>query len=364
LIFGKIREIQQGNDWRFAMTVARSEIVDVEMTRYYHVISKTVRGAWLLKEGREDRKQWIEDRLELLAGNFAVSVAGFAILDNHLHLLVRLEPDMGKELSDEEVIRRWVNVYPPRTLDLEDEKLFKAWIDYHLKDTKLIEKYRERLQNLGWFMKALKEPLSRTANREDDCQGAFWQGRYKSIAILDDEALLATCAYIDLNPVAAGIAATPETSPHTSFRQRMENAKEKDAIEDLKAAREGTVQGSRAAKNIEADHWLAPIEDRRNAKSFSSEREGLLETYSLGSYALLVDYTARLFRNGKARLNAAAAEIFDRMGTSVEFWSDRIKKMLSSKDLRGSYFAGNSESLQPLKEKLKHRIANLSPQPT
>ena len=168
-----------------------------------------------------------------------------------------LEPDLGKEFSDEEVLRRWVNVYPPRTLDLEDEKLVKAWIDYHLKDTKLIQKYRERLQDLGWFMK-------------------------------------------DLNPVAAGIAATPETSPHTSFRQRMENAKEKDAIEDLKAAREGTVQGSRAAKNIEADHWLAPIEDRRNAKAFSSDREGMLETFSLGSYALLVEYTARLFPQRKS----------------------------------------------------------------
>ena len=69
------------------------------------------------------------------------------------------------------------------------------------------------LQDLGWFMKALKEPLARMANREDDCKGTFWESRYKSIAILDEEALLATCAYIDLNPVAAGIAATTETSP-------------------------------------------------------------------------------------------------------------------------------------------------------
>jgi hypothetical protein len=63
-----------------------------------------------------------------------------------------------------------------------------------------------------WFTKCLKEPLARIANRRESCQGHFWQGRYKSIAVLDDEALVAVCAYIDLNPVAAGTAKTPEDS--------------------------------------------------------------------------------------------------------------------------------------------------------
>ena len=59
-------------------------------------------------------------------------------------------------------------------------------------------------------MKCLKEPLSRLANREEQTRGAFFEGRFKSVAILDEESLLATCAYIDLNPVAAGIAEVPE----------------------------------------------------------------------------------------------------------------------------------------------------------
>ena len=57
---------------------------------------------------------------------------------------------------------------------------------------------RERLQSLSWFMKCLKEPLSRLANREEQTRGAFFEGRFKSVAILDEEALLATCASIDL----------------------------------------------------------------------------------------------------------------------------------------------------------------------
>ncbi len=89
---------------------------------------------------------------------------------------------------------------------------------------------------LGWFMKALKEPLARLANKEDNCKGTFWESRFKSIAILDEEALLAICAYIDLNPVAAGIASTPETSRHTSVRQRVRHAKAQGQLEALKQA--------------------------------------------------------------------------------------------------------------------------------
>ena len=66
------------------MTVARSDLVDVNVTRWYHVISKTVRGAFLLGEGEEDRKQWIEERLEELTQIFAIDVAGYTVLDSHL----------------------------------------------------------------------------------------------------------------------------------------------------------------------------------------------------------------------------------------------------------------------------------------
>ena len=123
-------------------------------------------------------------------------------------------------------------------------------------------------------MKALKEPLARLANKEDDCKGTFWESRYKSIAILDEEALLATCAYIDLNPVAAGIAATPETSKHTSVRQRVQHAKSKRLLSKLKAADRGSVAASKVAGNAEQDLWLCPLEKQRT----QSRREGMLES--------------------------------------------------------------------------------------
>lgn len=327
------------------MTVARSQLVDVEVSRYYHCISRCVRRAFLCGEGYEHRKQWIEDRLELLAGNFAVSVCGFSVMDNHLHVLVRLDPGMADQWTDEEVVRRWIAVYPPRTLDQDDENLVQMWVEHQVRDAAKVAHYRERLQDLGWFMKSLKEPLARLANKEDDCKGTFWESRYKSIAILDEEALLATCAYIDLNPVAAGLAAAPETSKHTSVRQRVQHAKQQDKLADLKPAARSSLAGSRAAGRLEESHWLCPVEDLRTK---GSSREGMLENFSLGSYLLLVDYTSRLCRAGKARLSAEVAHIFERLGTSAEFWQQRMKKLFGKSRLLGSYFATSAERLKEI----------------
>lgn len=349
------------------MTTARKNIVDVTVTRWYHCLSRCVRGGYLMGEGFEDRKQWVENRLKLLTSAFSISVGGFAIMDNHLHVLCRLDPEDAKQWTAEEVIRRWIAVYPPATLAVEDKKILQMWIEHQIKDEKRVEVLRERLTDLGWFMKALKEPLSRMANKIDGCKGAFWQARYKSIAVLDMEALLATCAYIDLNPVAAGIAESPEKSRHTSIRQRVKHVRAKGKIDVLKAARLGSVAGSKAAGNIEQDHWLVPIEDRRSHthSKTKSKREGMLVTFSLGSYLLLVDYTGRLYRNNKARMSAGLSEVFDRLGTSQELWTDLIKKMLSSRELRGNYFAGDQEKVQELAHQRGQRhLPNLSPQAT
>src|ERR1700722_21031195 len=99
--------------------------------------------------------------------------------------------------------------------------------------------------------KCLKEPLARLANRQDKARGAFLEERFKSVAILDEEALLATCAYIDLNPVAAGIVDVPEASPHTSITERVEHVKAQGRTGDLEVAGKGSVAGSNAAKGLE-----------------------------------------------------------------------------------------------------------------
>lgn len=322
------------------MTTARNKIVDLNVTRYYHCISRCVRGAFLCGGELEHRKQWLEDRLEHLANSFAVSVAGFAVMDNHLHVLVRIDPDSASDWSDEEVIRRWLSVYPPRGIDFDNPDNMKSWLEHYSRAPGKVAEYRARLANMGWFMKALKEPLSRMANREDGCRGAFWAGRFKSIAILDEEALLATCAYIDLNPLAAGLAQTPEASKHTSIRQRITHVSRKHRVAALKSAMKGTIAASRSLGNVEQDHWLVPLEDRRTytrSKS-GSKREGMLEKFTLGNYLILVEYTGRLFRKGKARISSGIKQIFKRLESSIEFWNHQLHKMLNKTELRGVRF--------------------------
>ena len=205
-------------------------------------------------------------------------------------------------------------------------------------------------------MKCLKEPLARLANRQDKVRGAFFEERFKSVAILDEESLLATCAYIDLNPVAAGIVAVPEESPHTSISQRVDSVKAQDRINDLKAAEQGSVAGSNASSGLEEPLWLCPIEDRRQ---LDSTREGMLEGLSLGSYLLLVDYTGRLFRDGKAAISAEVSGILERLGSSAESWWGRMEK-LSKGRLLGRFFAASRERLREVAGGLGvHHLANL-----
>ena len=109
----------------------------------------------------------------------------------------------------------------------------------------------------------------------------------------------------------------PETSPHTSVQRSVIDVQQHDQLHSLKAARQESIAGSTASGNIEQGHWLVPIEDRRSPTNAvpASTREGMLESLSLESYLLPVDYNSRPFRMGKAHLHARVTEIFERLAS-------------------------------------------------
>jgi hypothetical protein len=160
------------------MATPRSMIVDEAVTRWYHCTSRCVRRAFLCGEGKHDRKGWIEDRLRELVGIFAIDCGGFAVLDNHLHVLLRLDSPRATVWSAEEVARRWSTLCPLRDLADKPLPVSEARVAELATDATWVADHRRRLSNLGWFMKCLKEPLARLANKEDGCTGAFWEGRY------------------------------------------------------------------------------------------------------------------------------------------------------------------------------------------
>lgn len=346
------------------MTTARRKIVDPGKTCWYHCISKCVRGERLLADsGKEDRKQWIEDRISELTQVHSVSVSGFAILDGHLHMLCCLNPEEAQSWSDEEVIRRWISIYPPETLNMDDQACVDAWIKQLSTNAEEVKEYRERLSDLGWFMKALKEPIARRANKADGVRGPFWQPRYKSIAILDEPALMVACAYIDLNVVAAGIAETPESSHHTSIKQRVDHVRRKGQLAKLRAAMDGSVAGSKAIAAVDQDHWLMPIENLRLREPGS--RKGMFESISICSYVMVVEYIGRLHRKGKASIPTSVEDVFTRLETSAELCEQYLCKMLvSASNLRGNFFALGNNTLRDLNKKRERPVFNLSPQVT
>ncbi|HEX5446082.1 MAG TPA: hypothetical protein VFW87_19805, partial [Pirellulales bacterium] len=128
---------------------------------------------------------------------------------------------------------------------------------------------RRRLSSLSWFMAALCEPIARRANHEDRVTGRFWEGRFKSQAVLDESAALACSMYIDLNLIRAGLADTPETSPFTAAYERIAARQACKAVAVACEADSAAMGCSppEAARCTPpparcADDWLSPIPAR------------------------------------------------------------------------------------------------------
>ncbi|MEX2469040.1 MAG: transposase [Pseudohongiellaceae bacterium] len=208
------------------MTLPRAALVSAETTPYYHCICRCVRRAFLCGQdpysGRsfEHRRLWVCERLALLTEVFAIDLCAYALMSNHYHLVVRLAPERVQTWSDVDVVTRWTRVFagPALARRFRDGGTLTT-LERQTLDT-LIAQWRERLGNLSWFMRCLNEAIARQANAEDDCTGRFWEGRFKTQALLDEQALLTAMVYVDLNPLRAGIATAPEDADFTSLQAR------------------------------------------------------------------------------------------------------------------------------------------------
>ncbi len=209
------------------MTSPRHQIVSTDSPAFYHCVSRCVRRAFLCGEdaysGRnfDHRKRWIERRIHQLAESWAISVFAYAVMSNHLHLVVRLEPNKPSEWSDVEVARRWLMIFPGSRQLAGNPALRETQADALSQDCRRINELRARLGSLSWFMRALSEPVARQANREDECTGRFWEGRFRCQLLLDERSVLACMTYVDLNPLRAGLTSGSEYARYTSARWRI-----------------------------------------------------------------------------------------------------------------------------------------------
>ena len=212
----------------YSMTKSREEQISLDDTSFYHCYVRCVRQAYLCGEDHstgenyDHRKQWLVSRLRFLSYIYAIDICAYAILSNHYHVVLHVDKQRAQSWSDLEVVERWMQLYKGNVLVdrwlADPNTIDKASL---LKVRKYIEGWRERLASISWFMRGVNETIARMANVEEGRSGRFWEGRFKSQALLDEAAVLSCMTYVDLNPVRAGMEKDLFASDFTSIQQRL-----------------------------------------------------------------------------------------------------------------------------------------------
>ena len=302
----------------------RNSILSLDVTPYYHCTSKCVRGSFLCgvdKTTGSDythRRKWLRDRLLFLSSIFSIKIAAFSIMENHYHVVLFVNKNAADKWSTREVIERWHKIFKGNRLS--QKYLSEESINKQDEETLRLEvdTWRKNLCSVSWFMRCTKEPLARMANKEDQCKGRFWDGRFHCQALLDKKSLLACMAYVDLNPFRAQMCKFPEEDKYTSLKIRIESSKRSKS-------------------------------DRKRSLNFitgETKSPEIPETpsipLSIGEYLHVVDTTARVYRSDKrGTLSTNEKSIFRRLGFNAEQWisaATRFNKYFHT-------FVGNRSSL-------------------
>ena len=333
------------------MTRARKELIAVEDTPFYHCISRCVRRAYLCGEDYQSgqnfdhRKGWLVERIKFLSSVFAIDVCAYAVMSNHYHLVLFINQDAVNAWNQDEVLERWGQLFPTSANKLQT-LLAAAGSEVVRKSyQEKIEAWRGQLADISWFMRCLNESVARMANKEDRCTGRFWEGRFKSQALLDEKALLSCMAYVDLNPVRAKMAATPEESDFTSIQERL--------FDHAKRVRRPSPQQKHFVQHFKKNATSQRETELKQARlkpligsCFAPLSEGI--PFTRQDYFELVDWTGRTLREDKrGAIDSQIPPILQRLGIRPESWIDSVSHF------QKHFFdaAGTLSSLEQFREK-------------
>lgn len=297
------------------MPMPRKSQICVDATPYYHCVSRCVRHAFLCGKDRftgrsfEHRRAFIEAELRRLGQIFFLDVVAYSVMQNHFHVVLFIDSPAQQEATSHDVVTRWHQLHHGTQLSarfLNNEPL-EAYEQQQL--DALINLWRTRLASISWYMRVLNEKVARMANAEDNVTGRFWQGRFKCQALLDEQALLSCMAYVDLNPVRAGIADTPENSAHTSVKHRVDHW-QNTAI----------AQPNHANLESHSDHKFQPDDLHPFTANPSHDiQKGI--SFSVIGYLELLDWTGKQIREDKpGKISDDAPPVLQRLSISAEHW--------------------------------------------
>ena len=325
--------------------LARGESIDPSQIQIVHVWNRCVRRAFLcgndVATGRsfEHRRQWARDRLEHLASGFAIDCVTFSVMSNHTHQILRSRPDVVATWDDETVARRWLKLTPKLDKNGNVIEPTQFTVNQLVNNMELLSQIRLRLSDVSWWMRYFSQNIAYRANREDDVTGHFWEGRFSS-ELIETEASILTCmVYVDLNPVRAAIAATPEESDFTGAKERIDDLRIElatGASGDLNLTLSSQEISVHDWERLDNEHsgWLCPIEideakdeigpaEDQNGRRIS--RKGVF-AISLTRYLELLDWTGRQLRNDKRGfITIALTPILERLGLTAKGFVNLIR---------------------------------------
>src|SRR4029077_2199345 len=190
---------------------------------FYHCVSRVVERRFIFHtsgHGSAEAERFIKlmRRLEAFSG---IRVLTYALMSNHFHLLCEVpEP---KALSEAEVLERIEAGYGPARRETLQQELarYRQQPDGNAHIQRLLDGYRRRMYDLSVFIKELKGRFAQWYNQRHDRYGVLWAERFKSVLLEGGQALAAVAAYIDLNPVRAGLCADPKDYRYCGYAEAL-----------------------------------------------------------------------------------------------------------------------------------------------
>ena len=310
--------------------LARSEYLCPQTVQIVHAVQRCVRRAFLCGSdpltghSHEHRRLWIRDRLEFLASVFGIDCLTYTVMNNHMHLVLRSRPDIVRQWSDEQVARRWLRLFPPRR-DAGGKPLSPTLAELNMirNDPRRLAELRNRLSDISWWMRCVAENIARMANREDHCKGRFWEGRFRAQLILDEASILACSMYVDLNPIRAAMAKTPEQSTFTGAKERIEDLKQRSSTKSRSSVAGSPTHRWERSRRRQRSGWMSPLEIDEKADPLGADASGCgrraslkgFLSISLSRYLQLLDWTGRQLRSDKrGAIPRHLAPILQRLG--------------------------------------------------
>jgi len=274
------------------MGYRRHKFLDLDSTNYYHCITRCVRRSYLCgidpatEKDYNYRKLIIKSLIKLLTSAFSIEICSYAVMCNHIHLVLYVNKSQAESLGKEEVLRRWSLVYPNSASDIQTA------ISNNENNVNIqIENCRNKLFNISFFMEKLCVTLARQFNKEDNCKGRFWEGRFQSIPIFDLQSLINTMTYVDLNPIRAKMVSYPEEHESCSINDRFIKVKNQ-----IKCT-------TRKINNVTEELLSSFIQEESLFKFGNFEINNEIADFSLYDYFKSIDFYAQAVNSKNIGLN-------------------------------------------------------------